>query len=293
MPQNRFHHSYCSKKNILYIVTLLSIGALLFLSITIAINPVQQRKEAPYPYQEIIEKVSAENIFHTISHLQSQKNRSIWEEQWKAAYWLSSKFKNSGIEVGFHQYEFRGRIWPNVVAMIKGEEKPGEIVLFCAHLDSTSDNAEKPAPGADDNAGGVAALLEAARVLKQIPMKRTVVFCIFSNEERAAAGSKAYARLVKKEGYNIKQVINVDVVGYNRPAWPFYWDALSGDALLRHKLKAAAKMVYNYGMGIIYGKDIVVVAGKEPNRQLTLATSRVLQESAGLKVRGAVQNDCG
>ncbi|MEQ8203279.1 MAG: hypothetical protein ABRQ31_05800, partial [Smithellaceae bacterium] len=59
--------------------------------------------------QEIIEKISAENLFHTISHLQSQKNRSTWEEQWKAACWISDKFKRIGIEVGFHQYEYQGR----------------------------------------------------------------------------------------------------------------------------------------------------------------------------------------
>lgn len=187
----------------------------------------------------------------------------------------------------------QGRIWPNVIARIKGEEKSGEIVLLCAHLDSTSDNVEKIAPGADDNASGVAVLLEAARILKKIPMERTVLFCIFSNEEGAIAGSKAYARLAKKEGYNIKSVINVDVIGYNRPQWPFYWDAITGHATLRHRLKTAVKMVYNYGVGMMYGKDIVIVAGKEPNRQLALSTSWILQQSVGLKVKETIQNDCG
>ncbi len=293
MIRNKFKHTFFSKKNILCIVIPLCVGTLTFLAMTIIMDPVQQRKEAPYYYQDNVEKVRTENLFHTILYLQSQKNRSTWEKQWEVAYWLFNEFKKIGIEVDFHQYEFQGRIWPNVIARIKGKEQAGEILLFCAHLDSTSDNAEKIAPGADDNAGSVAVLLEAARVLKKIPMKRTVIFCIFSNEESAAAGSKAYARLAKKEGYNIKAIVNIDVVGYNRPQRPFYWDAVSGHAMPKDKFKAAAKMVYNYFTGIVYGNDIVVVAGREPNRQLALKTALILQESAGLQVKKTIQNDCG
>jgi len=291
MLKNRFHHSFFSTRKILYIVTLLFIGILLFLSWTV--ESAQQGREAPDRYQEIIENVRAENLSSTISRLQSQKNRSTWEEQWKAADWISDEFKIIGMEADIHRYEFKGKIWPNVIARIRGEERPDEIILLCAHLDSTSDHAGKIAPGADDNASGVAVLLEAARILQKIPMERTVIFAIFSNEEGAMAGSKAYARLARKEGRDIKSVINVDVIGYNRPQWPFYRDAMVEQLTPEKRLKVKAVMARNYALGLVNGKDMVIVAGREPNRQLVLSTSRTLRQSAGLSVEETIKNDCG
>ncbi len=292
MIKNRLNHRFFSKRNILYIVILLSVGITLFLFYKI--EPVQQREVfAPYRYQEIIEEVRAENLSNTVSRLQPHKNRSTWEEQWKATHWVSDEFKRIGVDACIHQYELRGRIWPNVIARIKGEERPDEIILLSVHIDSICDNGENIAQGADDNASGVAVMLETARILKKISMNRTVIFSIFSNEERGTAGSRAYARLAKKEGYNIKHVINLDILGYNLLQRPFYWDAIAGHDALRHKLKAMFRMVRNYTFGLINGKDVVAVAGREPNRQLAVNTSLVLKKTVGLKIKEKIQDDCG
>jgi len=293
MIENRFNRSIFFKRNILFTVILLSVGMTLFLVYIIESDQKSKNSAPYYPYQETIEKISADNLIHTVSHLQSQKNRSTWEEQWKAAHWISDEFKRIGVEAFIHQYELNCIICPNVIARIKGKERPNEIILLSAHLDSICDNVENIAPGADDNATGVAVLLETSRILKKIPMDRTVIFSVFSNEERGTAGSRAYARLAKKEGYNIKHVINLDILGYNLPQRQFYWDAIVVQTGLRHKLKAMFRMVCNYAFGLINGIDVVTVAGREPNRQLVVNTSWILKRSAVLKVKERIQNDCG
>ena len=84
----------------------------------------------------------------------------------------------------------------NVIAEVKGREKPGEVVLLGAHLDSWD-----LAVGAQDDGAGVAMVLDAARLiarLKPAP-RRTVRFVLFMNEENGGAGAKAYAAAHAKE----------------------------------------------------------------------------------------------
>ena len=79
----------------------------------------------------------------------------------------------------------------NVVADARGREKPDEVVLLGAHLDSWD-----LAQGAVDDAAGVAVVMEAARLIAQLPQRprRTVRAVLFMNEENGLAGGKAYAK---------------------------------------------------------------------------------------------------
>lgn len=116
----------------------------------------------------------------------------------------------------------------NVIADIQGSE-PGEMVLLTAHFDSWD-----AAQGANDNGAGVAAVLEAARVLKalQIRPKHTIRFVFFSGEEQLANGSRAYVEQHKTELDNIRAMINTDS-GAGQPLGL----QLNG----RHDLEAATK----------------------------------------------------
>ena len=76
----------------------------------------------------------------------------------------------------------------NVVGEIRGREKPAEVVLLGAHLDSWD-----LAVGAQDDGTGVAMVLEAARLMARMHPRRTIRFVLFMNEENGSAGSKAYA----------------------------------------------------------------------------------------------------
>jgi len=94
----------------------------------------------------------------------------------------------------------------NVLAEVKGKEKPGEIVLFTAHYDSVPGS-----PGVIDNLGGTIALLVLASHLAKNPPTRTARFLFCGSEERGLLGSKAHAE--KHDLAKILWVVNVDILG--------------------------------------------------------------------------------
>ena len=95
----------------------------------------------------------------------------------------------------------------NTVAEIRGSEKPDEVVLLGAHLDSWD-----LATGGTDNGAGAIAVLEAARILKAADAKpkRTIRFVLFSGEEEGLFGSQAYVKAHRRELDNIQAVIVLD-----------------------------------------------------------------------------------
>jgi Zn-dependent M28 family amino/carboxypeptidase len=98
-----------------------------------------------------------------------------------------------------------------------------QIVLVGCHLDSTaaSDGGYNPAldaaPGADDDASGIAATLALARYMTNFRGKltHTVRFCFFNAEESGMIGSKAYAAMLKASGAPVKGAVCMDMIGYN------------------------------------------------------------------------------
>jgi Zn-dependent M28 family amino/carboxypeptidase len=88
------------------------------------------------------------------------------------------------------------------------------MILVCAHYDSVSESASQSAPGADDDASGIAALLELARVLRGVTLKRDVLFAAFGGEEQGLFGSAACAEIAARDKWPIDVVINMDMIGY-------------------------------------------------------------------------------
>jgi hypothetical protein len=97
----------------------------------------------------------------------------------------------------------------NVVAVKPGESRPNDIYILGAHYDSVQN------PGADDNASGVAAILEAARVLSSYEFEATLVFIAFDAEEKDLYGSKHY--LAESATMNICGMVSLDMIAYNPP----------------------------------------------------------------------------
>ncbi|MGB9589586.1 MAG: M28 family metallopeptidase [candidate division WOR-3 bacterium] len=96
----------------------------------------------------------------------------------------------------------------NVLAEIRGTEKPEEIILFTAHYDSVPGS-----PGVIDNLGGTIALILLAEHLAKHPPARTARFLFCGSEERGLLGSKAHAEKRKKELDALLWVINIDILG--------------------------------------------------------------------------------
>lgn len=104
----------------------------------------------------------------------------------------------------------------NVVAILRGRVEPKRHVILSGDIDSrVTDvmNATADSPGANDNASGMAALLEAARLLSKHQPNASIVFAALSGEEQGLFGGEIVARLAKQEGWRIDAVINNDMVG--------------------------------------------------------------------------------
>jgi hypothetical protein len=104
----------------------------------------------------------------------------------------------------------------NVVAIQRGRTDPGRYVLLSGDIDSRVTNvmnATAESPGANDNASGVAATLEAARVLSRYQPDASIVYAALSGEEQGLFGGETLARLAKSEGWRLDAVINNDMIG--------------------------------------------------------------------------------
>lgn len=107
----------------------------------------------------------------------------------------------------------------NVVAVLRGRTEPNRYVVHTGDIDSrVTDvmNATSDSPGANDNASGIAAILEAARLLSKHRPNASVAFVALSAEEQGLFGGEIVAKVAKAEGWRIDAVINNDMVGNTR-----------------------------------------------------------------------------
>jgi photosystem II stability/assembly factor-like uncharacterized protein len=105
-------------------------------------------------------------------------------------------------------------IWNNVEAVKTGAGRADQVYILCGHYDSISEDPWNRAPGAEDNASGVAGVLEAATVMADRSFDATVKFQAFSGEEEGLLGSRAYAREEYRAGADIRGVFNMDMISY-------------------------------------------------------------------------------
>ncbi|WP_123647163.1 M20/M25/M40 family metallo-hydrolase [Lysobacter enzymogenes] len=114
---------------------------------------------------------------------------------------------------------------PSVVLTWRGNESPGEVVVLGAHMDSIVVGSGGPsavAPGADDDASGVATLTEVLRVALASGYKprRTVKFMAYAAEEIGLLGSKAIASDHRNRGENVVGVLQLDMTNYRASGAP-------------------------------------------------------------------------
>ncbi len=151
-----------------------------------------------------------------------------------SADYIAQQFRSYGLKVEFDPFDHRRRsalgalvgeyVMRNVVATLPGKgPNKDRIYLMIAHYDSIASKTpgweggwrRLAAPGASDNASGVAEMLETARILSQQDFDFTVRFIAFSGEELFLFGSKHYAQLVQERGDDIAGVLNFDLLGHD------------------------------------------------------------------------------
>ena len=138
------------------------------------------------------------------------KPRVPGSAHWQAVQDLcAERFAAYGFDVERHRYS----TGVNVIGTRRGADKPDEQVIISAHYDHIAD-----CPGADDNATGVAAVLETARVLKGIKLERTLLLACWDEEERGLIGALAYAARARERGDKIIAMTSLEMIGYKSDA---------------------------------------------------------------------------
>ena len=132
----------------------------------------------------------------------------------RAERYVEATLRELGFTPSVQPFDSDGVEVKNFEAEIRGETRPDEIVVVGAHYDSFLF-----VPAANDNASGVAALLEIARELRGARLACTVKFVVFVNEEpphfaRDTMGSRIYAQAAKKRGDRITGMLALETIGY-------------------------------------------------------------------------------
>lgn len=155
-----------------------------------------------------------------------ERNMDHYPQLLKAADYIENAFKEAGYSVTTQAYDVEGKTVKNLIAEHQGQNKAHEIIIVGAHYDSIFG-----ATGADDNASGVAAVLEIARFLAKQKLARTVRFVAFANEEppyfqTQVMGSWQYAQQAKMRNENIVAMFSLETIGFysdqpNSQQYPF------------------------------------------------------------------------
>ena len=187
---------------------------------------------------QIIDNVSAEKIENSIQTLVDFGTRNTFSDTLSdtkgigaARRWIKSEFEsiskdcNNCLDV-FYQKDFvtkegNGRVphdaWVvNVVAIQKGTKYPNRYVIMSGDIDSRgSDTMDftSDAPGANDNASGMAGTMEAARVLSKYSFENSIVYVGLSGEEQGLFGGAGLAAYAKEKNWDIIGVLNNDMIG--------------------------------------------------------------------------------
>ena len=171
----------------------------------------------------MMNQVNMDSLEATVQYLQDYQSR-MWNSTnaFSASDWIAGRMTALGLEV--EQQPFNVNSWagsgqaaPNVIGIQRGTLYPNVYVVCGSHFDSFSYDAyygSGTCPGADDNATGVASVLESARIMTQYEFEYSIIYCAYGCEELGLYGSEAYAARCQQQGMQILGYFNNDMNGY-------------------------------------------------------------------------------
>ncbi len=193
----------------------LAAGAADLAAVARSVNPLAER--------DTVSRLVAFGTRHTLSDTASD-TRGIGAARW----WAKGRFESlreacgGCLEIVTPDHTVTGERIPqptvvqDVIAIQRGTTDPQRVVIISAHIDSRNSDpldATRDAPGANDDASGVAAVLEAARILSSRHFAATVVYSINSGEEQGLFGGKVLADYARDRGWRVEAVLNNDIIG--------------------------------------------------------------------------------
>ncbi|MEI7595830.1 MAG: M20/M25/M40 family metallo-hydrolase [Bacteroidota bacterium] len=201
---------------------------------------------------DYLNEINKDSIRSTIQSLQNFQTRFMLDTNRKSiANFIKDKYIKMGYENTvidsfltisnfdyFYNIVIQDTTWQyNVVATLQGVKYPDSICIVGAHYDSFSDSAlVRKTPGADDDASGIAAAIEIARVFKNrnYQPEMSVKFIAFAAEElilfSTESGSSFYAKKAKANNEKIKFIANNDMIGYDKTTsnWRSHFNCFTG-----------------------------------------------------------------
>ena len=209
--------------------------------------------------REMLDQVNMDSLEATVQHLQDYQSR-IWDSDnaFAASDWIAGRMAALGLEV--EQQPFYANTWmgsgeaaPNVIGIQRGTLYPDTYVVCGSHFDSFSYEAMfggGTAPGADDNATGVASVLESARIMTQYEFEYSIVYCAYGCEEMGLYGSEAYASRCEEEYMDIIGYFNNDMNGY------LYGDQIHIDCIYPNYVEPIG--TYYMNVGSVYYPELPI-----------------------------------
>ena len=178
--------------------------------------------------QEIVDRVSGKRMTATIQDLEGFGSRAFYlDSSNDSAEYVHERFAQLGINVEYQEFSVGSHHVRNVIATLPGTSNSEGVLLFGAHYDSENrladsydSGANLSAPGADDDASGVAAVVELATVLSDQHFPNTIKFVAFAAEEMGyddSGGLKGSSHFVERErnrGVVYTGSAIIDMIGY-------------------------------------------------------------------------------
>ncbi len=199
-----------------------------------ALDPAPAEKVLAYSIDNgevvkaLVAGLTSQGIVDMITSLSAYQNRyytattGVDAAQWLKTQWESWAAGRSDVRVELFPHP--GWAQPSVIATIDGTTQPGDVVVIGGHLDSIRSGAPVPnaalAPGADDDASGVASFSEVFRVAMAMNYhpQRTVKFMAYAAEEVGLRGSGEIASRYQTDGVNVVGVLQLDMTDYQGSA---------------------------------------------------------------------------
>ncbi|MDP2866346.1 MAG: M20/M25/M40 family metallo-hydrolase [Elusimicrobiota bacterium] len=169
------------------------------------------------------------SIVSAITSLSAFRNRyyrsatGVDSSKWLQQTW--GKFAEGRPDISVAPFKHPSFAQESVILTMLGTTEPEKVIVLGGHLDSISGGGDNPAPGADDNASGVAVTHEVIRTLVEAGYRpsKTIKFIAFAAEEVGLRGSGEIAAAFKKGGVAVEGMLNLDMVNYKGSALDIYF----------------------------------------------------------------------
>ena len=258
-------------KTLLIVVTLLLLAALFLLWRTFIAMPGRTSLTRVLPDAAAVEQLRQDVA--ALAGFIGERNLIRPGRLESAEVHIVAALRSAGLEPRAETFDFEGERCANIVAEVRGSERPEEIVVVGAHYDTVVGS-----PVADDNASGVAVTLALARLFRNSRPHRTLRFVFFTNEEpphfqSESMGSYVYARKLREKRENVTAMLSIESVGYFRDA--------------------RGSQAYPAPMSLLYPSrgNFIAFVGDVKSRALVRRTVAAFRTSAPIPSEGAALPD--